>query len=128
MNKKNTMTQRTTKKNKLERDLEGKPKITINPLKKTVVHVPTIEKYKTLMQVYDCGGWRWSGLGPATLYNWDMNKEETCVDVKNGFAYGSKAYSQREGEEIISIEEFHNMQKITPDMLREIKNYFETKK
>jgi hypothetical protein len=132
MNKGNTMSQRTPEKSKLEKDLEGKPKITLKPLEKTVVHTPTQEEGNALMQVYECGGWKWIHGDLPTKYNnnyWEsMYKEETCIDTKNRFVYGSKELYQRAGRNVISIQEFYDKQKITPDILREIKNYFETKK
>ncbi len=130
MNKKNTMNQRTPKKNKLERDSEGKPKITLKELKETAVNMPTQEKYDTLMQVYECGEWRWIGGNLPTQGNlWNMYWEKTCVSVKSRFGYGNeKCYRKTMRYKVISIKKFCKMQNITPDMFREIKNYFETKK
>ena len=130
MNKRNTMTQRNPKKNKLEKDLEGKPKITLKQLKKTSVHTPTQEEYNILMQVYECGGWIWMGGDLPTKGNlWIMYEEKTCIRVKNEFLYeDEKYYHGIIGHKVILIQEFYDKQKITPGNIAKIKNYFETKK
>lgn len=129
MNKKNTMIQRTTEKSKLERDLEGKPRITLKSLKKTAVNTPTQEDYWNLMGIYECGGRKWySGHLPTQNNYWGAYGEKTCISVKSRFGYSREGDYRRAGCKIISTQEFYDIQKITPDMLREIKNYFETKK
>lgn len=129
MNKRNTMTQKTPKKSKLEKDSEGKPRIILSPLEKIVVNTSTQEKYNILMQVYECGGWRWWDKDLPTWRNkWDDEKEKTCIQVESGFGYSSKKYYRRNRYKVISTKKFYNMQNVTPDMLREINSYFETKK
>lgn len=130
MNKRNPMTQRNPKKNKLEKDLEGKPKITLKQLKKTSVHTPTQEEYNILMQVYECGGWIWIGGDLPTLGNqWVMYGEKTCIRAQNKFLYeDEKYYREIMGCKVISIEKFYDKQKITPGNIAKIKNYFETLK
>jgi len=48
-----------TVESKLERDSKGKPILELTSLKKTAVNSKTQEEYDTLMQVYECGGWKW---------------------------------------------------------------------
>ena len=116
----------TPEKSKLERDSEGKPKITLNELEKTVVNTPTQEEYTTLMQVYECGGWKWHGGCLPTQYNcWNEDKEETCIEVENEFAYGSKKFNQGQRYEVISTQKFYDMQKITQGNINEINKWFE---
>jgi len=122
-----TMTQRTLKKSKLERDLERKPKITLKQLKKTAVNTLTQEEYTILMRVYECGKWRWSSGGlPTHSNNWNIYKKEICMEIKNGFGYSNEEYLRKEGYEIISTQKFYDKQKITPENIAEINNYFET--
>jgi len=126
MNKKNTMTQRTPEKSKLERDLEGKPKITLKELKETAVNTLTQEIYNTLMQVYECGGWKWYGGDLPTQDNyWTYYKGKTCIRVKNEFSYEDEKYYRKTiGYKIISTKRFYKIQNITPDMLGEINKWF----
>ena len=126
MNKRNTMKQKTLKKSKLERDSEGRPKIILNPLERTVVSTPTQKKDNILMQVYECGGWKWaSGNLPTHDNYWGAYEEKTCISVENRFIYGHKKIRRKEGYKVISTKKFYKIQKITPDMLREVNSYFE---
>ena len=127
--KKQPKKQRNPKENKLERDSEEKPKITLSELEKTVVHTPTLEEYDTLMQVYECGRWKWVGENlPTGHNNWNVYKEETCIRVKSGFTYGYEGYCRKEGYDVILTQEFYDTQNITQENINEINSYFETLK
>jgi len=125
------MKQRTSKKSKLEKDLEGKPRITLKPLKKTFVHTPTQKDYLNLMRIYECGEWRWIDGDLPTKSNliWNAYEEETCIRAGSRFGYADKKYCEKvERYKVISTKKFYDKQKITSDMLGEINSYFETKK
>ena len=122
--------------NQLERDENGKPTIKLTLLKKTVVHTPTQEKYDTLMQVYECGGWRWASEDlPTSLNCWEARGGEMAIKVgtsdkdKKGFLiYGMVGSYESEGFQIISTQEFYNKQNITDNMIKEINNYFKNER
>jgi len=129
MNKRNTMKQRTPEKSKLEKGLEGRPKITLKQLKETVVNTLTQEAYLNLMRVYECGGWKWlSGNLPTQKNYWSTYKEKTCILVENKFGYENEKYCRESGREVLSTKKFYDKQNITPGNIDKIKNYFETKK
>ena len=123
--------EKITKKqtNQLKRDENGRPIIKLTPLEETAVNTPTQESYNTLMQVYECGGWKWVNGDLPTSGNlfWKSNKEKTCVRGENEFAYGTKD-NYKESWEILPTQEFYNKQNITDDMIKEINEYFESKK
>lgn len=115
----------------LERDENGKPILKLNPMEETVVHTPTKEEYYILMQVYECGGWRWNNAHlPTKLIHWETEKE-TFINAGVNFANPSNLMGFRHGhresfpEGVISIQEFYDAQKITPKVLKEINQYFE---
>ena len=119
------MKQRTTKKNKLEKDLE-KPTVSLNELKETAVNTPTQEDYLELMRVYECGGWNWASGGlPQGINYWRINKEKTCINAQNKFGFGTAGINFKE-KKVISTQQFYDKQNVTPEMLEEINNYFET--
>ncbi len=117
----------------LERDEDGKPKLNLTPIEKTVVSTPTQEDYWDLMRVYECGGWEWGdGTLPIRHNYWETYKEETCMEVgidilrnKGKLGYAYREFYQREGGIIISTNEFYENQKITPEMLNEINIWFD---
>ena len=116
--------------NQLERDAQGKPKIKLTPLEKTAVNTLTQEEYNTLMQVYERGGWKWcTGELPTSENLWKDYKEKTCIKVSNKFTFATRNYYEKERyHQIIPTKEFYNKQNITPDMIKEINKYFESKK
>ena len=120
------MTQRTPKKSKLERDLEGKPKIILKEFEKIAVHMPTQEEYNTLMQVLECGGQRWLG-GDLPTQNdyWNTYREETCIDAENKFQFCDKKFYHRKKYKVISTQKFYNEQSITLENIDEINKWFE---
>ena len=132
------ITEKTSlKTNKLERDAQGKPIIKLTPLERTAVNTQTQEAYDTLMQVYECGGWRWyRGSSLTSGDHWKGYKEKICMDAGYNFhnnqegliCYGPTRDFNEKGKEIISPQEFYNKQNITPEMINEINKYFENEK
>lgn len=116
------------KENKLERDAEGKPIIELTPLEKIAVNAPTQGEYNTLMQVYECGGWKWS-MGTLPTFNdfWNKFETETCFRIADAFSYWDKDWYLKEGFKIILPQEFYDRQEMTPEMIREVNEYFEAK-
>ena len=121
-------------KNKLERNADGRPILHLTPLEKTAVNAPTREDYNTLMRVYECSGWKWhDGKNPSEINRWEIYGSDFCAGVGvhwgtnkvKVFGWGDKEnYISLDGK-IISIEEFYKIQKITPEMIKEVNKYFE---
>jgi len=110
----------------LERDSEGKPKLSLAPLEQKVVNTETQEEYDTLMQVYECGGWKWNGGSlPTQFSRWGMSKMKTCVRTGTDFTYTDKQFYQDNSLEVISTQEFYDVQNINSEMIKEINEYFE---
>jgi hypothetical protein len=73
---------------------------------KTVINTKTQEEYNKVMQIFEKKGWK-SDYRKATECNfWIYYKENTCVDYKNDFCYGSVRYSENHNEKILSYLEF----------------------
>lgn len=123
--------------NILKKDENGKPIINLTPIKKTTINPKTQEEYDELMRVYELGNWIWNNRSLATkLGCWKKYKEETCIGAgidystknKKIFGFCDKDFYLMVNWNIISTEEFYNMQKITPEMIKEINIYFEVRK
>ena len=115
-----------------ERDKISQLRSFLMPLEKTVVNTSTQKDYDLLMQVYEIEGWEDDvGKLPTTRNYW--NKEEICVSVgidfvsgrKRFFGYAHKNFYQAERWKIISLQEFYNLQNISPEMINEINEWFE---
>ena len=122
--------------NKLEKDAQGRPIIKLTPLEKTAINTKTQQEHNTLMQVYECGGWRWSG-GELPTYSKDRGDEEEIsvtggyvfyTNAINRFSWGFQRFYLDNGWKVIPTKEFYNKQNITDDMIKEINEYFESKK
>jgi len=117
-------------KRTLERDKNGKPKLKLIFSKSKMemgINIPTQKDLDTLMQVYECGGWKWySGRKPTTFYYWGKFADKTTILWDNDFIYGSKFLAAK----IISPQEFYDLQdpKITPGMIKEINKWFDANK
>lgn len=115
-------------KNKMENE-NKQPEIILTPLEKTAIYTETREKYRTLMEVLECGDSKWDGGELPTKMNSSLmvSYEKLCIDRINNFTYAKKDYFREKGYEIISTEEFYEKQKITPEQIDTVKRYFESK-
>ena len=135
------MMQKSGLKKILETDENGKPILHLIPMKKTAVNTKTQEEYWDLMRIYECGGWKW-GSGclptlPKERNRWEICTEEFCAeagfdyfnDDLEKFRYASKKFYKEMGYNIISPQEFYDKQesKITPEMIKEINDFFDGK-
>jgi len=120
----------------LKRDRNGKPILQLTPIEKTAVNIPTQEDYWDLMRTYELGEWRWWGGELLTQKNfWIDNKEQTCIGAgvnhpsgvydEGKFKYSNRKTYLKEDWEIISPQEFYQRQNITPEILREINEWFD---
>jgi len=122
----------------LQRDENGKPVLKLEPIEKTAVHVPTQSQseYRNLMRAYECGGWKWSGgVLPTQINALKLHREETCIGagvhyssgIYNGgeFEYCNREFYQQRNWKIISTQDFYDVQKITPEILKEINIWFD---
>ena len=119
----------------LQRDSNGKPRLKLKPIEKTVVHTPTQKDYWDLIRIYECGGWKWGSEELPTQNNHWNYEEETCVDAgvdypsgiydKGMFGFADRKFYIGENWKIISTQGFYDTQKITPGMLNEINVWFD---
>ena len=55
-------------------------KINLKPLEHTMVHTSTLKDYKTLMRVYELGGWKWiDGMSPTLPDDWSRYGKKTGI-------------------------------------------------
>ena len=109
----------------------------LTPLKKTAVNTQTQEEYNELLRVYEIGGWRGGGgaLPTSCLGHWQKYKKVTCfiagvdrLERKVKFGYGDKSFYLKKNWDVISEREFCKTQKITPEILKKINEYFGERK
>ncbi len=122
----------------LERNKHGKPKFDLIPIERTAVNISTQEDYWDLMRIYECGGWKWgSGEFPTRRNNWESAKKELrkeiCIEAgvhyndgrvynEGQFGMADKRFYQEKNWNIISIQKFYEIQKISPEMMKEVDN------
>ena len=99
----------------------------LTPLERTAVHTPTQEGYKTLMQIYELGGWKWNNGSLPTKFNYwfEKHREKTCVKVGSSFGFADKEFYKGQKWKIISTNKFYKKQGITSEKLEKINKYFE---
>ena len=69
-------------KKSLPRDADGKPRLSLSPSLKAVVHTPTREAYDLLMRVCECAGYVWPWGVPSTLRShYEVKAGETCISL-----------------------------------------------
>ncbi len=126
----------TTLKDKLTK-LAMIPSLELIPLKKTAVHTLTQEESDELMRIYEIGGWRGcSGNLPTEFNYFNKHNKETCFtagmdyrfEQKGKFGYGNKDFYLEKNWNVISRQEFYDLQKITSEMIKEINEYFKKRK
>ncbi|MDO8516870.1 MAG: hypothetical protein Q7S33_01985 [Nanoarchaeota archaeon] len=122
---------------KLEKTADGRPILHLTPLADVAVNTTTQEDYWILLRVYECGSWGWVGGESFTGVNyWIRYGSNTSIDA--GVSYnkriiGKACVSPKEflishDWKIILPQEFYKIQKITPEILNEVNEYFEKKK
>ncbi|MDO8516872.1 MAG: hypothetical protein Q7S33_01995 [Nanoarchaeota archaeon] len=132
-------TEQRKKASSLERQSDRKPILNLTHLVKTAVNTPTQEDYNILMRVYECGGWKWNGgerVPTKEINRWNMYSSNNCVcagitfNTANlgHFGYSSKSFYVSNNWKVISPQDFYQIQKITPEILNEVNEYFEKKK
>jgi hypothetical protein len=125
----------TQEQNNLEQvityDMNEKPKIKLTEINKIIINTSTQKEYDTLMQIYESANWNWSGKTLATEDNhWMAYKDKTCIYAHNNFMFNStynNAHNDRPSLEI-SLQQFCQMQKLTPNTLTELNSWFDTNK
>jgi len=109
----------------LDRDENGRPVLKLTPIKKTVVNTTTQEEYDTLMQVYECGGWKGiTGKLPITYDNWHVRNISTCLRVEDKFWQGNIELYESKKYNIISTQVLYEKQRVTQEMIDEINEYY----
>lgn len=129
-------------KQKLEKilkyDSNGKPKLELKPLKRTVVNTKSQKDYDNLMQVYEAGDWKWKSCDvlPTKYNKWIVFQKGSCIEAgvdswkkgtyNNGrFGYSHKAFYQEHGWNILSSKDFLSIEMITPEILKELNKWFD---
>lgn len=102
-------------------------------MKETAINTLTQKDYWELMRVYECGGIICKGRGeklPTQMGDaWiELYEEETCINVEEKLEFSGVEFYLKQGFDIILPSEFYDKQKITPEMLKEINNWFEKNK
>src|SRR3989339_1924721 len=114
----------------LERNENGRPILVLKELEKTAINTPTQESYDTLMQIYECGNWKWpNGILPSDFNFWINYEKQTCIQTCNRFEFASKRYYENH-RKIITTQEFCKFQdpQIRNMTIKEINKWFETNK
>src|SRR3989339_852729 len=117
-------------KNKLKRNENGRPSLYLKELEKTAIHTKTQEIYDTLMQIYECGNWKWNSNKFPTEYNRIKNYLEImCIEIKDKFRFGKLEEFNKKKRIIITPKEFYEIQDITDSILNhfctsKMKNFF----
>jgi len=120
----------------LERNENGRPILILKELEKTAINTPTQESYDTLMQIYECGNWKWQLDNFPTENNnnnWGRCREDTCITTREKFQYGNLKEVNTYGKgyyKIITPQEFYELQEpeITQEIIQEINEWFEINK
>jgi len=109
------------------KDENRKPILILKELEQTAIHTPTQESYDTLMQIYECGNWKWN----TEIYHiWQIYRKNSCIVANNNFQFGHIELIKKCNQKILTPKEFYEIQKpeITPKMIQEISQWFETNK
>jgi len=119
---------------------EGMPKVLLTPIEKTAVNIPTQKDYDILMQVYEAGDWMWNkgylrtSRLPTSRNRWKNNS--SCVDagisgmsyfveLEKEFSRNSRKFYHLNNWNIISTQEFYNIQKISQDTIKELNEWYD---
>jgi len=112
--------------NKLEYYIDGTPKITLEEKGFNVIRTITQKEYDTLMQFYEIADWEWSDkVKPTKKNRWIENNHHTCIDLRNNFACTTENDNYISEWNIRSMQEFYNIQKIKPDTIKELNQYYD---
>lgn len=108
------------------------PLMELTPLEETWVNTPTREYYNELMRIYEIGGWKggYGHLPTIKLKGIDFMKEykeKTCIEAKDRPHYCNIDYAINKNYRVISKQEFYEIQKITPEMLKEINSFYKNR-
>lgn len=111
-----------------------KPRITLTPLEKTVVHTPTQQDYDTLMRVYECGGWiTINGKIPTKFpshfpsffeYAYDAG---ICRGQREKFGWWSTNQAIEDDKTVILPEDFYEIQNVSLRQILQINRWFDAR-
>jgi len=90
---------------------------------KKVIHTKTKKEFKKVLEIFEKKGWTWRG-GRKPLkgiFNWYLYKEKTCIDYEDNFEYAFKEWYEEKGWEVISFEEFLELEiiKLSEEQIRQ---------
>lgn len=90
-------------------------KINLKEMPDTVVHCPTEDEAKELLQIYEDAGWKCAyGLNPTHSSKWYYSQysQDTCYKITDKFEYKNTAYFRDHCYKIITLKEFIQRQGI----------------
>jgi hypothetical protein len=114
-----------------------KPSLKLTALEKTAINTSTLESYKEILRIFDCGGWfNYSSLeeaGPSDeYYRFPEHGYSMCVeagklyDNSNGVIHiSSSNFYHQIGYKIIPHWEFYRIQNIPNTKIKEINDFFD---
>jgi len=113
----------------------SKPSLDLDFLPNMAVLTPTQKSYNLLMQVLECASWVWmNGQCPTSSDIWHVYKGDTCILASgerighgHGITYGPRDFFLSRKDSLIISREFYTRQKVTPELLRAVQRYFESK-
>jgi hypothetical protein len=113
---------------KLEYDEKsGMPRIQLEEIWNMAVRVLSPKEHDKLMQIYECGNWKWMNGTLPTDYPNIVTGSVTNVSAKNYFQEtGNPKYFP--SINVISLKDFYKSQRITSSQLKEINNWFKENK
>ena len=104
----------------------SKPYLDISNLPGTAVRIPTKEDYTLLMRVLECASWMWkSGARPTSFDMWGDRKDSLYINVSRESKEITWGEVGTYDKPILSPGEFYAAQKVTPDLLEAVQQYFE---
>ncbi|HIG94876.1 MAG: hypothetical protein QT05_C0051G0047 [archaeon GW2011_AR13] len=117
----------------LKRNENGKPILDLKQLDGMVIQIQNQKIYDTLMQLYECGSWKWYSEKLPTEFNaWKNNQENNMnITAKKNFIYSfAFKHAQNFNLKIITPKEFYELQEpeITQEIIQEINEWFEINK
>ncbi|MEX0933005.1 MAG: hypothetical protein WDZ77_02825 [Candidatus Pacearchaeota archaeon] len=112
--------------------------ILLAPLGKTAVHIKESQsEYNSLMRVYEIGRWKWlMGENPTEKNIWEIYAHKTGIEagmhrfegrgVEPGiFSFNDIDSFRKQSWNMISTDEFYEIQRINHIELKEINDFFE---
>ena len=104
-----------------------KPKVSLEKIPQAVVNTKDEKEYFALMEIYELAKWKWGGKDlPTSRSYWPHYKEKTGITIQKKFGYNP--LDSFKNHEIFSLFEFYERQNLEVKKIKEIEDYFNSKK